>query len=79
MCHEAKGDTVFRRRRKHLRERGFRRGQLRRIVGKRRWAVDHATPELDQDGEQLVALAVAARAPPICGFREDAQAGYLIG
>jgi len=37
------------------------------------------TPELDHDAQKLATLAVQARIPTICGFREDAQQGCLIG
>jgi putative ABC transport system substrate-binding protein len=37
------------------------------------------TPELNRDAQKLATLAVQARIPTICGFREDAQQGCLIG
>lgn len=37
------------------------------------------TPELHYDAQKLATLAVQARIPTICGFREEAQQGCLIG
>jgi putative tryptophan/tyrosine transport system substrate-binding protein len=37
------------------------------------------TPELNRDAQKLSTLAVQARIPTICGFREDARQGRLIG